>query len=224
MDKTKIWYFENFNLFNGFTPEQLMEMAKMATMKKVKKNEFIFFPNELSDKIFLLKEGSIKIGSYSEDGREILKAELRPGEIFGEMSLVGERTRDDFAQALEPVIYCIFNVETIQKMFEMNPKLSLRITKIMGFRLKRMEARLADLVFKDARTRILDFLKDQAKQYGRAVGTETLIWNKLTHKDIASLTATSRQTVTTILNELRSENLIYFDRKRILIRDLETLK
>ena len=45
-----------------------------------------------------------------------------------------------------------------------------------------------------------------------------------THQEIANLTATSRQTVTTILNELRTRNLITFDRKRLLIRDLELLQ
>jgi CRP-like cAMP-binding protein len=47
---------------------------------------------------------------------------------------------------------------------------------------------------------------------------------KLTHKDIAALTGTSRQTVTTILNELKEKNLINFDRKKILVRDLANLK
>ncbi|MFN6090439.1 MAG: helix-turn-helix domain-containing protein [Cyclobacteriaceae bacterium] len=37
------------------------------------------------------------------------------------------------------------------------------------------------------------------------------------------MTGTSRQTVTTILNDLKEKNLINFDRKRILVRDLEKL-
>jgi CRP-like cAMP-binding protein len=47
--------------------------------------------------------------------------------------------------------------------------------------------------------------------------------NYLTHKDIASLTGTSRQTVTTILNELKDKNIINFDRRRILVRDMDKL-
>ncbi len=223
MEKSKIWYFENFNIFEGFSQSQLMEMAKMAAEKSVDKNDFVYFPNELSNKIFILKEGTIKVGNYTDEGREILKAVLHPGEIFGEMALTGEGVRGDFAQAAEPVVFCIFDLPTIEKMYQMNPKLSLKITKIMGWRLKRIENRLADLVFKDARTRIISFLKDQGENHGKPVGTETLIWNKLTHKDIANLTATSRQTVTTVLNDLRTKNMIYFDRKRILIRDMNNL-
>jgi len=223
MAKSKIWYFENFNFFEGFTPEQLMKLEAMSTMKTIKKNDFVYIPNELSNKIFLLKEGTIKIGSYSDDGRETLKTVLRSGEIFGELSLTGEDKRGDFAQAAEPSVFCAFEQDNIEQMFELNPKLSFKITKMMGFRLKRIENKLNSMVFKDARNRIIDFLLDQANLYGQKVGFETLVWNKLTHKDIANLTATSRQTVTTVLNDLRQKNLIYFDRKRILIRDLDKL-
>jgi CRP-like cAMP-binding protein len=50
-----------------------------------------------------------------------------------------------------------------------------------------------------------------------------MIPTKLTHKAIAAFTGTSRQTVPTILNQLKEQNLIHFDRKQILIRDLEKL-
>jgi CRP-like cAMP-binding protein len=80
------------------------------------------------------------------------------------------------------------------------------------------------LIFKDAKSRIVDFIKRIADERGVPVGKETLIKTSLTHQDIAKLTATSRQTVTTTLNELKENNLIYFDRRRILIRDMAALK
>jgi CRP/FNR family transcriptional regulator, cyclic AMP receptor protein len=105
-----------------------------------------------------------------------------------------------------------------------NKNFSLHIFKLIGLRMRKMERRIESLVAKDARTRIVEYLKDSAEESGRKVGTETLIKNNLTHQDIASLTGTSRQTVTTVLNELKENNLIYFDRKRILIRNLDTFQ
>ena len=60
--------------------------------------------------------------------------------------------------------------------------------------------------------------------YSKKVGFEVMFRNYLTHKDIASLTGTSRQTVTTVLNDLKEKNLINFDRRRFLIRDIDKLK
>ncbi|MDF1867710.1 MAG: helix-turn-helix domain-containing protein [Saprospiraceae bacterium] len=51
-----------------------------------------------------------------------------------------------------------------------------------------------------------------------------LLKHCLTQQDIANITGTSRQTVTSVLNDLKKENLIHFNRRTILIRDVNTLK
>lgn len=114
-------------------------------------------------------------------------------------------------------------MELKELMFE-NRELSFKVLKLIGLRLMKLERKMELLVFKDARTRIIEFLKDTAAWKGKRVGFETMIPTRLSHKDIASLTGTSSQTVTTILNELKEKNLINFDRKKILIRNLENLK
>ncbi|MCH8316992.1 MAG: Crp/Fnr family transcriptional regulator [Bacteroidetes bacterium] len=222
---TKFWYLENFILFNCLSKDEMGDLAQKVTMRNCSKDKFIYFPDEPSRNIYFLKEGRVKIGSYSEDGKEIIKTILQPGEIFGELSITGEEKRNDFAQALDDnVMICVMNIKDMEELMEKNTKLGMRLTKLIGFRLRKVERRLESLIFKDARTRIVDLIKDMATEDSKMVGTETLIMNNLTHQDMAKLTATSRQTVTTVLNELREKNLIYFDRKRILIRDIDKLK
>ena len=112
----------------------------------------------------------------------------------------------------------------MKNMMRDDMNFSLHITLMLGSKLVKTERRLESLLFKDARTRIVDFIKELATERGQRVGYETLVHDfALTHQDIANLTGTSRQTVTTVLNDLREENQIYFDRKRLLIRDLEKL-
>ncbi len=62
-----------------------------------------------------------------------------------------------------------------------------------------------------------------AEKYGKKIGVEVLVKHDLTHQDMANLTATSRQTVTTVLNDLKEKDLIYMERKRFLIRELDKL-
>jgi len=83
---------------------------------------------------------------------------------------------------------------------------------------------LESLIFKDARARIIDFLKDAADRHGRRIGIdELLVKHSLTQQDIANITGTSRQTVTSVLNDLKKLNLIHFTRRSFLIRDLAKL-
>lgn len=224
-ERTSLWYFEEVDLYNVLCPHKIPGMKEKHTFNHFRKDQFIYFPNEPSNHIYLIAEGRVKIGSYTEDGKEILKAILGAGEIFGELSIAGEERRSDFAQALDPATtVCPMTIDDMQELMKENQALSLRIFKLMGLRLKRVERKLESLVFKDARSRVIDFIREMAEERGQKVGYEMLIKTKFTHKDIASLTGTSRQTVTTILNDLKAQNIINFDRRRILVRDMVKLR
>ncbi|HTE28974.1 MAG TPA: Crp/Fnr family transcriptional regulator, partial [Chryseolinea sp.] len=124
---------------------------------------------------------------------------------------------------MEAATICPLTTSQLKELMYDNKELSFKILKLIGLRIMKLERKLELLVFKDARTRIVEFLKDTAAWKGVKVGFETMIPTKLTHKDIASLTGTSRQTVTTILNDMKEKNMINFNRKQILIRDLDQL-
>ncbi|MFZ1808280.1 MAG: Crp/Fnr family transcriptional regulator [Cyclobacteriaceae bacterium] len=222
--ETALWYFESVNLYNVLCPHKTKTMSEMHSFTEFKKDEFIYFPEEKSTHIYMIATGRVKIGHYLDDGKEAVTAILSTGEIFGELALAGEDQRKDFAQAMDSVSICPLSIDDLKELMREDKELSFKMLKLVGLRLMKLERKLELLVFKDARTRIVEFLKDSASWKGKKVGFETMIPTKLTHKDIASLTGTSRQTVTTILNELKDQNLINFDRRKILIRDLDLLK
>ncbi len=226
MDKaSNLWYFQDVDLFDMLCPHKIKTLEERHSFNYFKKNDFVYFTNEKAKHIYMIADGRVKIGHYNDDGKEIVKAILGPGEVFGELALTGEEVRADFAQAMDDnTTVCPVSVEEMQALMVENKELSFKIYKLIGMRIRKLERKVESLVFKDARTRIIEFLKDAAAWKGKKVGFETMIPTKLTHKDIANLTGTSRQTVTTILNELKESNLIYFDRRKILIRDLEKLK
>ncbi|ELR68301.1 cyclic nucleotide-binding domain protein [Fulvivirga imtechensis AK7] len=206
-------------------PHKIKTISERHSFNYFKKNDFIYFPEEPAKSIYMIAAGRVRIGHYTEDGKEVVKAILTTGEIFGELALAGEEKREDFAQAMDDnTTVCPISIEEMQALMAENKELSFKVYKLIGLRIRKLERKIESLVFKDARTRIIDFLKDAAAWKGKKVGFETMIPTKLTHKDIANLTGTSRQTVTTILNELKEKNLINFDRKKILIRDLEKLQ
>ncbi|MCB9233445.1 MAG: Crp/Fnr family transcriptional regulator [Bacteroidia bacterium] len=222
-EESNLWYLEEVNLFDFLCPTKLGNMDMSHMVLEFRKGDFIYFPDEPSDRIFLVEEGRVKIGTYSVEGKETTKAILQKGEIFGELALAGEESRHDFARALDEVKVCALHLDDIKNLMLGNKEFSFRITRLIGLKLMRAERRLESLIFKDARTRVIEFIRDMALEKGQKVGDELLIRQFHTHKDVAHLTGTSRQTVTTILNELRDQNLIYFDRKRLLIRNIDNL-
>jgi CRP-like cAMP-binding protein len=219
--ESALWYFECVDLYDILCPHKVESVAETHAVHRYRKDEYIYFPNEPANHIYMIAEGRVRIGHYLDNGKEVVIAILNAGEVFGELALAGEERRRDFAQSMDKsTMICPLSIDDLRSMMIDNHELSLSLLKLVGLRLLRLERKLDLLMFKDARTRIVEFIKDLASRKGRKIGYETLIPTRLTHQDIAALTGTSRQTVTCVLNDMRANNLINFDRKRILVRDL----
>ncbi len=224
MNSQSLWFLENIDVTGLFCPKKIGSgQLEKHTHKTFKKGEYIFLPEENSDRIYFITEGRVKIGTYGESGKEITKTILNAGEVFGELALISEDKRRDFAFAMEDTQACILSVPEMKLLMRDHNALTLFLMKIMGSRVLEMEQRLESLVFKDSRTRIIEFLRELVAKRGQRVGYEMLVRNFMTHQEIANLTATSRQTVTTVLNELRNKNILTFNRRRLLIRDMDLL-
>ena len=224
MADQSLWHLENIDVSEMLCPIKLSQPTSSHLERTFQKGETIYVPEELARHIFFVMDGRVKIGTYNAAGKEITKAILQKGELFGELVLSGQAVRRDFAQALETSTICLIPADKMKHLMREHGALSVFIMRIMGNRMLTMEKRLESLVFKDSRTRVIEFLYELAKEKGQRVGYEMLVRRFLTHQEIANLTATSRQTVTTILNDLRTRNVLTFNRRRMLVRDMELLR
>ncbi|MEN0006475.1 MAG: Crp/Fnr family transcriptional regulator [Bacteroidota bacterium] len=219
-----IEFLKHLPVFEPLDETDRIQLASQVKMEVIEKHQHIYHIDDFSDKVFFLVKGIVKIGTTSADGREVIKQILHPMSMFGELGLMGELKRQDFAIAMnKPVTVFTIRTAQLKNFLQTNHQLSMKFLQLIGSRLREAETRLESMIFKDARERIIDFLKDSANRQGKRIGFEMLIKHCLTQQDIANITGTSRQTVTSVLNELKKSNLIYFNRRSILIRDMARL-
>lgn len=223
-DKTKIWYLENFNLFSNLGKDKMMELNSIVNDKEVKGDEPIYFADDPSKNIYFLKAGRVKITKYLADGSEKIIDIINPGEIFGEMAYLDEGKRTDFAITVEPSLICTVRKNDLTSFIEKNPELNLRLTKILGFKIRSFSARIEDLIFKDADQRVASFILRYAEKNGKKIGKQIFVKPFFKHQNIGELTACSRQTVNYILTDLRANGIIDFDRSKLIINKIDQLK
>lgn len=223
--ESNFWFFEEVDLYNIFCPHRVKEMAEKHEFRRYKKGDYIYMPDEPNKHVYLISDGRVKLGSYTQDGEEVVKAILSRGEIFGELAIAGETKTKEFAKALDhTTTICPLTIDDLKLLMKENEELNFAIIKVIGLKFRKVERKVESMVFKDSKTRVIEFLLEMGDERGKKVGFETMIKNHYTHKDISRLTGTSRQTVTTVFNELRDQNFINFDRRRILIRDMDKLR
>lgn len=215
-----LWFFDDVNLFKLLCPHKFKQYKACHAFDAYKKDDYIYFEEDAATKIYLIENGKVKIGYYSENGEEIVNAILSKGELFGEKAILGEEKRNEFAQSVDNnTSICPIGVDTMHELMRDNKTFSLKIYKFLGFRFKRLERRLQILLFKDSKTRLLEFLGELCTDYGYDCNQtgDHIIKHPYTQKDLASLIGTSRSNLNVIMNELKEENVLDFSRNNIRI-------
>ena len=223
-EELKYWYLRDHKLFWTLNGSQLKQLCIITGFKKAKKGEIIYFSSSELPRVFLLKKGNIKLLSVDEDGNDTIKAIIQKGDLFGELELDSDKNSNEYAKALtDEIIICSFLLSDFENLLLEHPSLALSYTKFVGLKMKRIKNNYANLISKDAKTRLLTFLKEWAERDGKTIDNRIVIENYLTQNDIAQIICTSRQTATQLLNELEEKGILYYSRKEIIIEDISLL-
>jgi CRP/FNR family cyclic AMP-dependent transcriptional regulator len=219
-DEVKYAYLKGHPLFANMGEQKIKDACLMIKVKNVYRGETFNYGNGEYSKIYLLIRGKIKITECDELDHELIKDILTAPDVFGDLSLEGQPSLDEFAEALTAnTVVCIVNIPDFRKLLRENPTMALSYANIVNSKLKKLEGRHSDLVFRDAKSRLIRFIKNWAISDGNRVGDKIILNNYLTHSDIAGVIATSRQSVNTLLNELRDSGILFYNRKKIELND-----
>ena len=215
-EEIKYAYLKSHPLFSNISEQKIKDASSTVKVKTVYRGETFNYGDGDYSKIYLLIKGKIKITECDDLDRELIKDILTAPDIFGDLSLDGRPSLDEFAEALTAnTVVCAFNVPDFKKLLQENPMMALSYANIVNNKLKKLEGRHSDLVFRDAKSRLIRFIKNWAISDGNRIGDKIILNNYLTHSDIAGVIATSRQSVNTLLNELRESGMLFYNRKRI---------
>jgi CRP-like cAMP-binding protein len=214
------------SLFKQLKESEYEIITNSSRLGKASKGEHIFNEGDDATEIYFLLSGIVKLGAYDDNvDKEIIKSIISSSTLFGEQCILGSTSHNSFAEVIskEQVKYVAIPKNIFKYLLQANFDFNLAFLESIGSRMRFNDHRIESLMLHDARFRIIEFIKDNAIRFGQKVGLETLIKHPLTQQDIANYTGTSRQTVTTVLNELKKANQIFLKRKSILVRDLESI-
>jgi len=219
-EEIKYAYLKTHPLLADLSEQKIVDACSTVKVKTVYRGETLNYGDGNYSKIYLLIKGKIKITECDEIDNELIKDILTAPDVFGDLSLDGHPSLDEFAEALTAnTVVCVFNVPDFKKLLQENPFMALSYANIVNNKLKKLQRRHSDLVFRDAKSRLIRFIKNWAVSDGNRIGDKIVLNNYLTHTDIARVIATSRQSVNTLLNELRDSGTLFYNRKRIELND-----
>lgn len=204
----KLTMLSQISLFEELSKEELMTIDKMSEMKPVKKGTIIVSPDYPIEALFLLKQGQVRLYQMNEHGRQFTLDILVDGNIFGETSSVTLTDDQVYAEAMTDTYLCLLSHKDFESFIEASPKIALKLIDILSSRLKDFYSLSEKIALSDVKHRLLYLLLMLSEKTGRRKNNWQSIEMKLTHQDIANMIGATRETTSTVLNELKKEGFL----------------
>ncbi len=218
-----LWHLKHCNLFHSLTPKECENLAISSKFRRFPARAPIYLPGEKAEHVFLVAEGMVKASTITNDGKESILSFIDQGELFGEMALLDVSQREEFVEAIERSTVVMIPSRVFQELLVVRSDLALAITKLVGLRRVRIERRIRNLMFQSARDRLIHLLLDLEEQFGQETSEGVRLRLKLSHQDLGNLIGATRETVTSLLGQLRAEGTIDYKRNKFVLKNVNAL-
>ena len=206
-------------LFNGLHEEQLNEISRFLVEKLYEKNQMILFADELETKFFVILDGNVKISRYTEEGREAIFAFLSAGDFFGEMALFENHYRNSSVMAIEDARILAIHRYDLLKVLNKYPQININLLCEMTQRIRRRNEHIKCLTLQNATGKVASTLLQFADDLGSLNLGRIELTKIPTHRDIANMVGTSRETISRAIKSLTKCGHISREGKKLVICD-----
>ncbi|HAS90362.1 MAG TPA: Crp/Fnr family transcriptional regulator [Desulfovibrio sp.] len=209
--------FSGINLLDELERVEFEDIRSVFSERSFKKGSIIFTPDNDEDLVFIVAKGRVRI-YLAYESKEFTLGILGPGDLYSTHA-------GCFVQAYEDGMLLTTDVQSVKRCMADIPLFNRTMVRVLGKILQNSFSVIDGLVFKDINSRLCAYLYKEAAQYGKPAAGGIEINLNLTTEQLSTLLGATRQTVSTLLNNLTREGVLTrIDRSRWLVADLEQLK
>jgi CRP/FNR family transcriptional regulator, cyclic AMP receptor protein len=211
-------------LFEHAEPAVIRSMAAGLRRRRFRRNEVIFHQGDPGDSLHIVGSGAVKIVLPSTEGEEAIIATLRPGDFFGELSLLDGAPRSATAAALEPSETLVLPRSTFLQLLDGDAALRNALLAGLTRELRRLTSHVEELHFLDLAGRLAMRLTRLARDAEPAATGEVRLDWPFTQSDLAAMIGGTRQSVNRLLSGLENDGLVRIERDSLVITNLDELE
>lgn len=207
------------------TEPDLTELSRLSQLRILQKGQSLFLAGELSRCVLVVKSGRLKLSHISAEGRELIVSFLDPGDL---LVIPGDRLVKGsvpLVEGLGEAVLLLVPQSDFEAFLRARPASGLTVIRQLADRVRALEARIDEMVFKDTRGRLATTLLRLAEAYGhRGLAGAVGVGLPITQQDLANLIGASREMVSHALLQWKREGWIELHRRSIVIRRTEALE
>ena len=203
---------------------RLLEEMGIATADRTyRPGDAVYREGEYGDALYVLVSGVMKLFRPYSGTKEATLRLLRSWDIFGHLAFAGEARQRAYAEAVTECRVTKIPKVFVERAIRQEPRVAFKIMTLLELRLVQYEELVKCLLPRETEVRLANLLPLLAQKFGDRTNGVVTIDLRLTHQDLAAMVASTRESVTKVLNDMRNRDLIEVDAGRITLKDWQAL-
>src|SRR5919107_3069941 len=203
---------------------RLLEEMGIATANRTyQPGDAIYNEGAYGDALYVLISGVVKLFRPYSGSKEATLRLLKSWDIFGHLAFAGEARQRAYAEAVTDCVVTKVPKVFVERAVRQEPRVAFKIMTLLELRLVQYEELVKCLLPRETEVRLANLLPLLAQKFGERRDGVVTIDLRLTHQDLAAMVASTRESVTKVLNEMRHRDLIEIEAGRITLKDSRAL-
>lgn len=211
---------EKCALFSALDEKRRREIAAYAKPRSFAAGEPICRLDDHGDSMMAVVLGTVRISLPAVKGKEIILADLGPGELLGEIALLDGKPRSANATALTNCELMVLERHDVLPFLERNPDACIKLMEMLCARIRRSDERMADIAFFDLPARLAKTLLNYPGAR-RGAGATKL---SLSQSELAAMAGGTRENVNRCLREWQRQGILELRDRWTIILKPESLR
>jgi CRP/FNR family transcriptional regulator, cyclic AMP receptor protein len=207
-------------LFSGLSMESFRQICLTTNKQQLPKGQSLFRQGDVSDRVYVIKEGCFKLLRMTSDGNETILEFVGPGEIIGETALFrSDKVHLATAISMAESKVCSIDHDTFEKIIKAQPNLAWELIRNLGDRLYGVWEQVSEANGQTTLEKVLSLMLRMAHEHGEVCAEGTRITIPFTQQEIAALVGASRVMVAQSIKELTMRNYLCREKRHYILKN-----
>jgi CRP/FNR family cyclic AMP-dependent transcriptional regulator len=205
-------------------PVDRRDLLALGRTLRMRPGATALIEGQVSGRVMLLLKGHVRAWSSSADGREVLLAIRRPGDLVGEFSALDGGPHSATVSAMDDVEALAIPASAFREFLRTHNDAALSVLELVTERLRDADRKRAEFGSVDATGRVAARIVEMAERHGLEEGEGFRIELRLSQEELATWVGASREAVSRALRNFRERGWITTRRRALTVLDLDALR
>jgi len=214
----------NVPLFRGLEPGELDALIPVARTVSLAKRQELFHKGDAGAQVYVVIRGKLKALTTSDAGDDVVFSILGPGEVLGEVALLGGSPRTATVTAIDECELLIIDRRDFLTFLRTHPEVGIKLLEVLAQRMKRVSELVEDTLFLNLPLRLAKKLLSLSASYGQPHDRGLRLDLQLSQEEWGDLVGTTRESINKQFRAWTDEGIIGVDQGYIVIENRHELE